>query len=546
MANMKMISDVIGKMGRKTIKRACGTNRRRAKRGFLSAIILAMAAVMLLGGCGGGNGDANTGNALVYGSGDYTAINPALYEHGEINLLLFAGLTAHDAENNVVPGLAESWSFDDESNTYQFKLREGLTFHDGEPLTAEDVKFTIEAVMNPDNGSENASNFEDVESVEVIDDTHINIKLAAPNAAMPDYLSIGILPKHILEGEDMTTAAFNQNPIGAGPYKLTAWDMGQSITMEKFDDYYQGVPKIDTVVFKIVEDTDARALQLEFGELNFAQITPKAEKTFANSEAVRVYPMATADYRGIMYNFNNALWKENRELPAILSYAIDRQSIIDSVLLGHGKAAYSPLQMGAYGNDAIERYDYDPQKAERLLQEAGWEKGADGIYEKDGTKLAFTINCSQGDQVRADMANICAQNLGDIGVDVAVATPAEIDWKGQDAFLIGWGSPFDPDDHTYKVFGTGKGANYNGYSNAEVDRLLTEARQADNHEARKPLYADFQEALAADPAYTFIAYIDAIYAGSADITGITADTVLGHHGVGIFWNIHEWEIAEQE
>lgn len=204
----------------------------KKRRIFILPLFIAVAAVMALCGCGAGKETANTESALIYGSGDYTAINPALYEHGEINLLLFAGLTAHDAENNVVPGLAEEWSFDEATNTYQFQLREGLTFHDGEPLTAEDVKFTLEAVMNPDNGSENASNFEDVESVEVIDDTHINIKLDAPNAAMPDYLAIGILPKHILEGEDITTAAFNQNPVGAGPYRLVEWDMGQSITME--------------------------------------------------------------------------------------------------------------------------------------------------------------------------------------------------------------------------------------------------------------------------------------------------------------------------
>lgn len=509
------------------------------------AILLCLIVGMTgaLTGCGAG-GENIGSNTLVYGSGDYTAINPALYEHGEINLLLFAGLTAHDQDNNVVPGLAEDWTFDESTNTYKFTLREGLTFHDGEPLTAEDVKYTIEAILNPDNGSENASNFEDVKSITVIDDTHVNIELDAPNVAMLDYLTMGILPKHLLDGEDMTTSDFNQNPVGAGPYKLTAWEMGQSITMEKFEDYYQGTPKIDKVVFKIVEDTDARALQLESGELNFAQITPKAEENFTDNENFKVYLMTTADYRGIMYNFNNDLWKNNRELPAILSYAIDRQAIIDSVLLGHGQVAYSPLQAGDYNNQDIEKYDYDPQKAEKLLRQEGWSRGEDGIYEKNGQKLEFTINCSQGDQVRIDMANICAQNLGDIGVKVTVESPAEIDWAGQDAFLIGWGSPFDPDDHTYKVFGTNKGANYNGYSNAEVDELLTEARKLENTDERKTLYAEFQKELADDPAYTFIAYIDAIYAGTSDITGITEDTVLGHHGVGIFWNIHEWEIKE--
>lgn len=507
----------------------------------IMAMVVCLAAALT--GCGGGSAQ-NDGNTLVYGSGDYTAINPALYEHGEINLLLFAGLTAHDENNNVVPGLAESWTFDESTDTYKFTLREGLTFHDGEPLTARDVKFTIESIMNPANGSENASNFEDVKSIKVIDDTHIDIQLDAPNVAMLDYLTIGILPEHLLKGEDMTTSDFNQNPVGAGPYRLVSWEMGQSITMEKFEDYYQGAPRIDRVIFKIVEDTDARALQLESGELNFAQITPKSEENFAGNEAFRVYSMTTADYRGIMYNFNNDLWADNRELPAILSYAIDRQAIIDSVLLGHGQVAYSPLQAGPFNNSDIEKYEYNPDKAEQLLQDAGWVKGDDGIYEKNGQKLEFTINCSQGDQVRIDMANICAQNFGDIGVRVTVESPAETDWEGQDAFLIGWGSPFDPDDHTYKVFGTDKGANYSGYSNGKVDRLLTEARKLEDPDERKPLYAAFQEELAEDPAYTFIAYIDAIYAGTSNITGITEDTVLGHHGVGIFWNIHEWEIAE--
>ncbi|NLD20202.1 MAG: ABC transporter substrate-binding protein [Clostridiales bacterium] len=511
------------------------------KKKIIVLIAVVMMAVMGLVGCGEEKIE-DDGNTLIYGSGDYTAINPALYEHGEINLLLFAGLTAHDENNNVVPGLAKEWTFDESTNTYRFTLREGLTFHDGEPLTAKDVKFTIKAIMNPDNQSENASNFEDIKSIKVIDDAHIDIQLTAPNVAMLDYLTIGILPEHLLKGQDMTTADFNQNPVGSGPYKMVSWDMGQSIVMEKFDGYYQGEPKIGKVVFKIVEDTDTRALQLKSGELNFAQITPKAEKKFADKEGFTVYSMTTADYRGIMYNFNNDLFKNNRELPAILSYAIDRQAIIDSVLLGHGQVAYSPLQAGEYNNENVEKYGYDPTRAEALLQEAGWTKGEDGIYAKGGQKLEFTINCSQGDQVRVDMANICAQDFEKIGVKVKVKSPAEIDWESQEAFLIGWGSPFDPDDHTYKVFGTDKGANYNKYSNIKVDSLLQQARELSDPKARKPLYDQFQVELADDPAYTFIAYIDAIYAGASNITGVTPDIILGHHGVGILWNIHEWEI----
>lgn len=508
----------------------------------LAAAAMTIVMCACLCACGGDAESAEGDNTLVYGSSDYTAINPALFEHGEINLLLFAGLTAHDENNSIVPALAEKWDFNESTNTYEFTLREGLTFHDGEPLTSEDVKFTIEAIMNPDNGSENASNFEDVVSVEAPDKLHVNIKLKAPNVAMLDYLTIGVLPKHLLEGQDMTTSDFNQNPVGAGPYKLVSWDMGQSITMEKFEGYYRGTPKIDKVVFKIVEDTDARALQLESGELNFAQITPKSEEKFKDREGFKVYEMNTSDYRGIMYNFNNKLWQDNPELPAALSYAVDRRAIIDAVLLGHGQEAYSPLQAGDYCNENIEKYEYNPDKAVELIEAAGWKKNDEGIYEKNGKPLSFTINCTQGDQVRIDMAKICAQNFNDIGLKVSVDSPAETDWAGQEAFLIGWGSPFDPDDHTYKVFGTEKGANYSAYSNEEVDSLLQEARETENTDKRKELYGRFQEVLADDPAYTFIAYVDAIYAGSDNITGITEDTVLGHHGVGIFHNIEKWEI----
>ncbi len=505
-------------------------------------LVLVMALMLVLGmtACGG-NGAAD-GETLIYGSGDYTSINPALYEHGEINSLLFLGLTTHDGENKVAPGAAESWNFDADTNTYTFKIREGLTFHDGDDLTAEDAAFTIEAIMDPANGSENASNFEDVVSVKAVDDLTLELQLAAPNVAMLDYLTIGILPKHLLEGKDMTTDSFNQQPVGAGPYMLTGWEHGQAITMEKFADFYLGEPNIDTVIFKIVEDTDARALQLESGELNFTQITPKAVANFEGNEDIAVYQMKTSDYRGILYNFNSEFFGKYRELPAALSYAIDRQAIIDSVLLGYGEVAYSPLQMGEYNNPSVEKYAYDPAAAQAALEAAGWAKNADGIYEKNGDTLSFTINCGQGDQVRIDMANICAQNLNEIGCDVTVEVPAQVDWAGQDAYLIGWGSPFDPDDHTYKVFGTDKGANYSGYSNAEVDSLLQQARQLENGAERTQLYQDFQTELAADPAYTFIAYIDEFYAGASNITGMVTDQVLGHHGVGIFWNIYEWEI----
>ena len=487
---------------------------------------------------------AEEGNdTLVYGSGDYTRINPAMDEHGEINILIFNGLTSHDGNDQVAPGLAESWEFDEESCTYTFHLAENVKWHDGEPFTADDVKFTIEAIMDPENGSENAPNYEDVQEITVVDDHTVSFKLDAPNVAFLDYMTMAVLPKHLLEGEDMQTSDFFRHPVGTGPYKLESWEEGQAITLVKNEDYFKGEPNIDTVVFKIVPDDNAKALQLKSGELDLALLTPKDAATFAEDEAYTCYDMKTSDYRGILFNFWNEYWQKNKDLIPAVCYAIDRESIINAVLLGQGMPAYGPLQRNIYNNEDVEHYDYDPEKAKAVLEEAGCEMGDDGYYYRNGEKVGFVISVGAGDQVRIDIAQIAAQQLQQIGMDVTVEIPAQVDWGGQMAYLIGWGSPFDADDHTYKVFGTDKGANYSGYSNELVDQYLTEARQSDDPEVRKEAYDKFQVELAKDPAFAFICYIDANYVAKADIQGIDPDTIMGHHGVGIFWNVADWTIA---
>ena len=487
---------------------------------------------------------AEDGNdTLVYGSGDYTRINPAMDEHGEINILIFNGLTSHDGDNHVAPGLAESWEFDEESCTYTFHLAENVKWHDGEPFTADDVKFTIEAIMDPENGSENAPNYEDVQEITVVDDHTVSFKLDAPNVAFLDYMTMAVLPKHLLEGEDMQTSDFFRHPVGTGPYKLESWEEGQAITLVKNEDYFKGEPNIDTIVFKIVPDDNAKALQLKSGELDLALLTPKDAATFTEDEAYTCYDMKTSDYRGILFNFWNEYWQENRDLIPAVCYAMDRESIINAVLLGQGMPAYGPLQRNIYNNEDVEHYDYDPEKAKAVLEDAGCEMGDDGYYYRNGEKVGFVISVGAGDQVRIDIAQIAAQQLQQIGMDVTVEIPAQVDWGGQMAYLIGWGSPFDADDHTYKVFGTDKGANYSGYSNELVDQYLTEARQSDDPEVRKEAYDKFQVELAKDPAFAFICYIDANYVANADIQGIDPDTIMGHHGVGIFWNVADWTIA---
>ena len=508
------------------------------------AAVLAVVMMIGMSGCGGSGSEesASDGDTLIYGSGDYTRINPAIDEHGEINLLLFDGLMGHDENNAVIPALAESYKLDEATNTYTFKLREDVKWHDGEAFTAEDVKFTIEAIMDPENESEIFSNYEDVEEITTDGDYSVSFRLAAPNTAFLEYMTIGILPKHLLEGKSMQEDEFFRAPVGTGPYKFEAWDEGQSITLKANEEYWGGAPNIGTIIFKIVEDDNAKALQIESGELSLAQLTPKDAANFKDRDGFTVYEMKTSDYRGIMYNFNNDFWKENKELIHAINCAVDRDAMVKSVLLGKGIPAYGPLARNEFNDENIKQESYDPEKAKALIEEAGWTLNDDGIYEKDGKTFSFTINCKEGDQVRADLAAIACQNLQDIGVDAKYEIKSEIDWENQEAFLIGWGSPFDADDHTYKVFGTDKGNNYSAYSNADVDAALTAARQTSDPAEKQKYYSAFQQAMVDDPAYTFFCYVDVDYVSSVPITGITTDTILGHHGVGIFWNVKDWTL----
>ena len=166
------------------------------------------------------------------------------------------------------------------------------------------------------------------------------------------------------------------------------------------------------------------------------------------------------------------------------------------------------------------------------------EKGPHASWTYDS--VVYEMNVRQYTEEGSFQA--AAQQLREVGIHCTVDIPAKMDWGGQQACLIGWGSPFDADDHTYKVFGTDKGANYSGYSNEKVDEYLTKARESSDPAVRKEYYDLFQIELANDPAYAFICYIDANYVANARLHGISTDTVMGHHGVGIFWNVREWTL----
>ena len=357
----------------------------------LLLLCLVFALLALAGGCGGERADEAHGEQLVYATKDYEEINVLADEHAEIGQLLFDGLMRRDENDAIVPALAESVEYDPETYTYVFHLREGVHWHDGKPLRAADVKFTIEAIKNPLVDSLHAPNFEEVREITEVDDRTVRIRLSAPNAAFLDYMMQPILPAHLLAGQDLTTTGFFRSPVGTGPFRMESWEAGKEIVLVKNEDYYRGAPKIDRFVVKIVADDAAEAKALADGTADLARLSPRAAAPFEGKDGYRFYAMKTANFGAILINCAHPYWQRNRDLLPAIAYAVDRAAVINEALLGHGIPAYSPLQRSPFNNPNVEHYDYNPAKAQEILEAAGCRKGADGYYTRGGEEVGFIL-----------------------------------------------------------------------------------------------------------------------------------------------------------
>lgn len=512
---------------------------------FLACMVLSIC--MVFSGCSNqqsGQGSKTAGKVLTYASEDYTTINAILNTHDELPDIIFSGLMKYDEKGLPVPDLAESYEFDQASLTYTFHLHQGVKWHDGQDFTADDVKFTLDTLThNKDLEASITDNYKEISEVTVVDPNTVKIKLSSPNAAMLNYLTIGILPKHLLDGKDIMTDAFNQHPIGTGRYKFVSWDKGQSITVEKNTDYYGKVPNIDKIIFKIIPDENAKAAQVKSGGVDVAWLNAQNAETFRGDGNFNVYDFTTADYRALAPNFQNEFWQKHKDIVPILGLAIDKKAILNSVLGGQGVVAYSPLQQNKdYNNANVDQRPYNIQEFQSKLETMGWKKGSDGIYEKDGEKLAFSIDVREYEQERVDIAKLVASQFKDAGVQMDVHIVPKLNWKTLQTFLIGDAAPFDPDNGTYDLFFTNASGNYTHYTNRDVDRYLQAARSQYDVEQRKANYNAFQEAWAKDPAFIMVAYLDGNYVTAKKVTGLDTTRILGHHAVGVMWNIEDWDI----
>lgn len=510
---------------------------------------LVTAAVLLLSACSstGQTGDTAAGGeergSLTYAS-DQTpdTFNPAmLVEHtNPVTEMVFRGLVAHDADNEVVPALATEWTVSEDGLTYEFTLREDVTWHDGEPFTADDVVFTLHEVRDPAAEAAVAANFAAVSEVTAADDTHVRIALSEPSAPLLDVLTMGILPEHVLGDSSVTDPDFGIAPVGTGPFRLVDFKNDQYAKLEAFDDFYAGAPGLEEVVITYVPDSTARAVQLANGEVDAAYVDPQQAQAVRDDDALSLQVFPTADYRGLLLNMERPVFADP-VLRQALNYAVDRDALVEAVLLGFGKPATSPLGMSDLEDPDLAPYTFDPDTVRELMTSAGYTRSDQGPWTKDGEPVSFTITTFAEDSVRVGLLEVVTTQLKEQGFDVtAEPLPRDaVEWADLDAFVIGWGTPYHPDTSLFAPFHSSQalaqgGENLGSYSNDEADAALLAGRRGSTD-----AYVDFQQAIATDPPYVWLVYLQALNAFPADFAGPTERT-LEHHGFGLFWDVETW------
>lgn len=475
-------------------------------------------------------------------------LNPIFNEdHDLATQVVFSGLVRFDAQMKIIPDLAESWTVSQDGLVYEFVLKDHIKWHDGEPFGAQDVAFTLNAVKNPQFNSPLEVNFAMIDRLEVLGKNRIKIYLKAPYPAFLDSLTLGILPKHLLEGEDLNTTSFNFSPIGTGPYLFKQWKKGQYTSFVKNPNFYLGEVKTPKLILKTIPNPSITSIELKNKSIDVGLVDFELASSFAHNPQFKLIVLDSADYRALMFNLKHPLFQD-KNIRIALNYAVDREKIVHTLLHSYGFIAHHPLQMSWADSKRHSPFSYDPQKALKILQKEGWRKNRDGILQKGEKLLSFEIYAMSSDPLRIALSSILQSEFAKIGVQTkVVAKPSgSFDYTQVDTFLVGWGSPFDPDLHTYRIFASfedtdqnPQGWNFGHYADAKVDQALTLARSTSDLKKRKKYYAQLIDALYQNPPFIFLTYLKFPLVYSANLQGIEPN-IVGHHGVGFTWNIWQW------
>ena len=436
---------------------------------------------------------------------------------------MYNGLVGLDANANPVPDLAESWEISDDVSTYTFHLAEGVTWHDGEPFTSDDVKFTFENILLKYHSRTKAGLEKVLAGIDTPDASTVVFRFNKPYAPVLQRLDVTetpILPKHIYEGiEDPTKAEANLKPVGTGPFVFDSYTPGVEIRLKRNEHYFKpGLPRFDEVVFRIIPEASTQIQALEAGEVDYVWRVPGPDTArIADSPDTDVLPVFSGPGGGfcimtITFNLEREVFKDVKVREAF-AYAIDRQQIVDQILFGQGRVAEAPISSGITWAHLSggPQFPYDPAMAEKLLDEAGFPKGSGGKRFKVDF-VHFPTFSKYGELLR--------EQLGKVGIDFELrplerdaAVDTIFNQRDFDTNVISYCNNTDPEIGVRRMYvstniGNIPFSNGAAYKNEAIDKLFDEAASTADQAARGETYRQIQEILLKDLPYWWLVETD--------------------------------------
>ena len=467
---------------------------------------------------------------------------------------IFNSLLKYDENLNYAPDLAESWEISNNQKTITFKLKKGLQWSDGKPLTSADVLFTWRLITDPNTRTPYSSDYQLVKNASTPDPLTFKVTYESSYApALDTWTSLHILPKHILKDEDINNTFFSRKPIGSSYYELDEWISGQQVTLKANNKSISGAPSINKLISRIIPDTSSQFLELTADNIDVMNINPiQYQRVFPArkdlQQKIALYKELGNGYTYLGFNLKKAPFNDIRVRQA-LNYAIDKDEVIKGVLLGLGEAISSPYKPGTrWNNPRLSPYPYSPSKALKLLADAGYVQDKNGSLIKNGIPLKFEIITNQNKQ-REMTAVLIQRRLQEIGVKVSIRV---IEWASFvnrfiktgdfDVVVLGWSLSLDPDQYNiWHSSQQGPGQfNFLGYSNKNVDKLLEIGRTELNPLKREKIYHKFSKYLLEDSPIVFLYAGYGLSAVHKRVKGIKNPSP----PAGIYHNNYDWFIPK--
>jgi peptide/nickel transport system substrate-binding protein len=525
-------------------------------------IIAVAVAWFAFSGSFGTEGEPQTHRYTEAVVGAPSRVNP-LFAHlndadRDLASLIFSGLTRLGADGAVLPDLAETWDISEDGRNVTFHLRSGVTWHNGTPFTAEDVIFTYSLLADPKlAGDPDQEPLWRRLACSAPDELTVACQLPEPFAPFPAYASIGILPKHLLDGTDGTaisTSDFNGQPIGTGPYRLINLDQSRAL-LRANDDYHFGAPPLAEMELLFYSDVTTASAAVLSGQAQGVMIDPTSSaddyEALSAVDGLKAYEMHRSAFTVLYFNTAEAPLNDAAVRHAIAE-TVDVDEIIDSLPGGKAVRADSPIVVGTWAhNPDAEPFRRDPRSARDLLDEAGWTlTGNARVRSRNNVELRMTLLTDQ-DPVRGIVAEAVAQQLSDIGMSVTLAREESTDLIGNfliprqyQAAVFGWDPGPDPDPYPawHSSQARDSGRNLAAYANKQADNLMEEARRTSDLDERQRLYFAFQDIFREDVPSLLLYHPVITYFVTAQIQNLNLGVLFNNSSR--FRNVHEWVFEE--